>query len=1131
MTGLASGLEEAEEPRRYLIAATVARYPKNPAWDRPGLVEAREQIIELFTTKLGYRHYTALGADPTVLQVREQLRAFCTSQERREDDLVVVYLSGHGQVDEAGNEHVLLMSDTSPSDVSFTALPTAELVRTLSGTKVRRLLLILDTCYSGQGGNQLAAAALERLGSLWAPGAASPGMVIVSSAQPHQQAKAGLFPHLLEQVVGSQAIAGHAPKHLSVSAVVQQINEHADKPAYQHISLSLLGLTGEPPDFLTNPRHDVRLTDVDLALQDAAEFDEYARRRETEFNSRLLVRAMGYHGDAVQGWWFCGRHRVLGELAGWLNQRDDEEPDQNRPRDAADHVVRVVTAGPGSGKTAVLGLLAALALPERRRTVPIDALGLEPDWIPGEDSIDVIMYAQNLTNSEVLHGLAAAAGLKASTVGEFLEALGQRRDTRGRPFTVLIDALDEAGTPDTLCTQIVRPLIDHAKGRIRLLLGTRPYLLDRLGLDTRRREHRHKVLDLDSPRYADRRALRAYTMRNLIESRRTSPYRQRPDMLEPVGRAVADAAKRSFLVARFAAYTLASAEDVVPDPDDLQWRAGLPRHAGQAMRDDLTRRLGSDAQRAADLLRPLAYAEGQGLPWEAIWAPLASAVAGRTYTDDDLLWLRRNAGSYVVEATENGRSAYRLYHQALTEYLREGADFSAVHGAFVDTLTACVPYRADARRDWSRAHPYTLSHLAAHAAAAGRLDDILKDTEYLVHATPSALTPQLQHASTDEARLAAAVYRADFNLHAPARPGARRLALAFNAARAGAHALLRQLTASMGPTEWAPIWATGRSFTPALRDTFTGHTGWVDSIACTVVDGVPVAVSGGRDGTVRVWDLLSGQPVGEPLTGHTGAVASVVCTVLDGVPVAVTGDSDGTVRVWDLVTGQPVSEPLTSRDGSMRAVACTVLDGVPVAVSADYDHTVRVWNLATGQPISEALTGRHTAVACTVLDGVPVAVSADYDHTVRVWNLATGQPISEALTGRHTAVACTVLDGVPVAVSADYDHTVRVWNLATGQPIGNAFTGHTGHVVSVACAVVDGVPVAVSADSFGTVWVWNLATGRPMGEPLTSHNAAVLSVACTVVNGVPVAVTGGSDQTVRVWNLATGQPVGERLTD
>ena len=37
-------------------------------------------------------------------------------------------------------------------------------------------------------------------------------------------------------------------------------------------------------------------------------------------------------------------------------------------------------------------------------------------------------------------------------------------------------------------------------------------------------------------------------------------------------------------------------------------------------------------------------------------------------------------------------------------------------------------------------------------------------------------------------------------------------------------------------------------------------------------DGTPVVVSGGDDGTVRVWRLADGTPVGEPITGHTGEV-------------------------------------------------------------------------------------------------------------------------------------------------------------------------------------------------------------------------------------------------------------------
>jgi hypothetical protein len=37
-----------------------------------------------------------------------------------------------------------------------------------------------------------------------------------------------------------------------------------------------------------------------------------------------------------------------------------------------------------------------------------------------------------------------------------------------------------------------------------------------------------------------------------------------------------------------------------------------------------------------------------------------------------------------------------------------------------------------------------------------------------------------------------------------------------------------------------------------------------------VLDGRPVAVTGGLDGTVQVWDLTTRQPVGQPLLTHKG---------------------------------------------------------------------------------------------------------------------------------------------------------------------------------------------------------------------------------------------------------------------
>uniref|UniRef100_UPI001C3F323F WD40 repeat domain-containing protein n=1 Tax=Nocardia takedensis TaxID=259390 RepID=UPI001C3F323F len=610
------------------------------------------------------------------------------------------------------------------------------------------------------------------------------------------------------------------------------------------------------------PSSEEPVFEVDRILRQEREWAVHAELREVEFRTRLLVRAKGNQDQ--RGWWFCGRHTALTDIADWLRT-----PDPARP-------LLAVTGDPGSGKTAVLGLIATLDHPVHRRTVPIHSIGLPADAIAPPGTIDVTIYAQGLTIDQVRDGIAAAARIPAAdTPGALADGLA----TRATMLTVLIDGLDEAAVPHALVQELLRPLIVHASRHVRLLVGTRPYLLEELGTD------RERSVDLDADRYADLEALTAYTVRGLRDADPDSIYpTQPPDTVRAVAAAVAEQAHRCFLVARIVAATLA-ATPTLPDPTDPAWRASLPTLPGDAMRDDLDTRLREKADTARDLLLPLAFAQGQGLPWEDLWAALASALAGVDYTDHDLIWLHRTAGSYVVEATENGRSAYRLYHQALAEHLTQHTDPHTVHTAFYRVLRGLVPIDGDGRRDWARAHPYTLTHLATHATHAGLIDNLVTDMDYLTHARPGPLLGALPTAATQTTLLIRAIYRSSADIHRNLPPLRRRQILAVDAARFTAAEQQRELNRGL---EWQVRWADGSHVHHAQRAVLTGHNNLVLAAACTSINGRPVAVTGGGDDTVRVWDLDTGTERAV-LTGHTGTVEAAACTTINGRPVAVTG--------------------------------------------------------------------------------------------------------------------------------------------------------------------------------------------------------------------------------------------------
>ncbi len=1113
---------------RFLLTGVVSRYHHDPSWNREELTADLQRMVELFTRDFGYQHVPVMGLDPTWLQIQDALRDFSTAPDRHPDDYIVVYLAGHGEilpVGASGAEHVLLPADALPGDLRRRVIKSADLAEwMLAETPVRRLLVIVDACFSGQGGVNFARNAAAWAGTTARFGALdASGVVVVSATQPKQQAIPGMFTAGFARAVRSQATAGHAPGRLTIDAVLNVLNADPGVPTTQEAQWSLLLGTGEIPDFLPNPRRDATLIELDLADQSRRWQDRLVQehKRAEELRGQFLPRTAG----------FIGRHRALTDISHWLDDMADTRP-------------RIVTGDPGSGKTAILGLLAALSDSRRRPTVPRH--GLPAGIVSREGVIDVAVYAGNLTSGQVLAALAAAADLDSIDPDPAAFDMGVARllaglSERDRPLVAMIDALDESADPSSLAERLLRPLIAQGKGRVRLLLGARRHVCEHLGSGWR---NQCEVIDLDEAGYADPASLAAFVRRVLRESDSSdggpaaslSPFTDCPQaVLESVTSAIADTAGKSFFVARILAATQASRPGL-PDLTDPAWRASLPSQAGPAMRRDLETRLGEDAARAIDLLRPLAYAQGAGLPWEDIWALLASTLSrGHSYTNEDLLWLAGHAGSYIVESgTLADRSLYRLYHRSLMEHLRADRDQAADERAITTLLCEHVPLRNNGRPDWPAAHPYARSYLASHAASGGAVNDLAQDPGFLLNANPSRLLAGLDTATNEPARVAADAYRRarPFLRSRPPEEHAAYLALGARCGRA--EALADRIMADGLYSPWRPRWVSWQLRRP--QQEFTGHTGPVNAVAAGELSGRPVVISGGGDKTVRIWDLTTGTPVGAPFADHTGAVRAVAATGLDGRPVVISGSDDKTVRIWDLTTGTPIGNPFAGHKGSVNAVAAAELDGRPVVISGSGDKTVRIWDLTTGTPVGNPLTG-HTgpvnAVAAAELGGRPVVISGSDDKTVRIWDLTTGTPVGDPFTG-HTdwvrAVAATELAGRPVVISGSDDERVQVWDLTAGAPVGDPFRGHIGWVRAVAAAELDGRPVVLSGGDDERVRAWDLITGAPVGDPLTGHTGPVNAMATAELDGRPVVISGSDDKTVRIWDLTTGTPVGDPFT-
>ena len=799
-----------------------------------------------------------------------------------------------------------------------------------------------------------------------------------------------------------------------------------------------------------------------------------------EARGHFTRRARGQRSAVRGGDLFRGRDVALDCVRGWLTA--GEPPGQPL----------VLTGQPGAGKSAVLA----------RAALSVEA---------GHGGPGLAFHARAATIGDFLTALADLTGIDTPTSPE--EVVTGFADLPGQaPVPVVLDALDEAASDldrrqitEALAELAVLPWLRVAVATRTLAAGNRfapDGLLPALGVATC---DGHNFIDLDTDTYFDLDGLRQFAAALLAQDGMDHPgprgaawmqYRTRPGICDRLAAVIAQRAGRNFLVAAMAAVPLSTARTMIDPAAKGFDPAGIPSGVGEALSKYLDRLPGQRRERDRGLLTALAYTRGSGLD-DPAWLAFAAAL-GYSAEVADLDALRRSpAADYLLQTTttERGtRPVTRLFHQALTNELLAARHQPSDESALLDVLLNQAEYSG-----WQ--DHYLREHTADHAAAGGRLDQLLEDPLYLLTVDPARLVPHLDGAGSIPARAAAAVYRQSAH-HLTTLDGLRRASqLELTAYRLGCRGLAARIASAAPDRPWQTRWSHGRQITG--QQVLTGHDGLVQAVATRALpDGTSVIISCGSGGTVRVWRLADGTPVADPITGHDGEVRAMAVGALpDGTSVIISCGSDEKVRVWRLADGTPVADPITGHDGGAWAVAAGALpDGTPVIVSGGEDRTVRVWRLADGTPVADPITGHGGTVRAVAAGALP--------------------------------------DGTPVIISGSggfgSDGTVRVWRLADGTPVADPITGHGGGVLALAVgALPDGTPVIISGGGFGsgaTVRVWRLADGALVGKPLTGHDGPVWAVAAGALSdGTPVIISGGDDGTLRVWRLADGIPVGEPL--
>ncbi len=290
--------------------------------------------------------------------------------------------------------------------------------------------------------------------------------------------------------------------------------------------------------------------------------------------------------------------------------------------------------------------------------------------------------------------------------------------------------------------------------------------------------------------------------------------------------------------------------------------------------------------------------------------------------------------------------------------------------------------------------------------------------------------------------------------------------------------------------------------------TFEGHGDEPLAHANFSPDGRFISTSSRGEGTVRIWDAETG----DPLFTLADPGGEVVCCQAEFSPdgsVVVVGLFDGTMRIW------------STDDGG--EVARIPFDGSP-AFSPDGERLwlgscVGEWRLPEGGPDAFCVDAEAVTDVSWSTDGALVA-TAQFNGNLSVWDADTGDNVLTLAPGVAGFPYDVELGEEGTRLAGGFsDGTVRVWDLDRGVAVPSMTLNAHGSVVQSMKFTPDGTRLATASED-GVVQVWDV--GRlGAAEALTVLGTAGFGFS---PDGSRLAI-GGDDGAVQVYDAASGETI------